>query len=462
MDENTKDIGSANNGALRVGTTTTGKTPATTTTATASSQSSRSMRPVSLLDGRYVLQQRIGSGAFGDLYQGHDTKRNMEVAVKLEKRKATCPQLSYESKVYSVLHRGAGRTVGIPQVYQYNTDGEYNILAMELCGPSLEDLFNYCGRRLSLKTVCMLADQILQRVEFVHTKGFIHRDIKPENFVFGLGKKGHILYLIDYGLSKQYWDKRKQMHIPFVVQKPVTGTARYCSTWTHLGFEQSRRDDMEAVGFILVYFLAGSLPWQGIPVRDLHAKTVQIGIKKNETPLEDLCAGLPEEVLYYCAYCRKLKFAEKPDYDFLRELFRRLAKRFHLLLTSLPSMPSIAEGSEMCGSACSYTNDGNNSAGIHSHSHNPLHINNQHQLMLGYDWMFDWFVKRAEELRLGGKRLDDNNNNNNNNNNINNKNNNNTASANVMINSGIHLVAMGGGDKLVTPPGDQQAVSRKA
>ena len=195
---------------------------------------------------------------------------------------------------------------------------------MELLGPSIEDLFNYCQRRFSLKTVLLLADQFITRIESVHSKNFIHRDIKPDNFLIGLAKQSNMVYLIDFGLAKKYRDTKSHKHIPYKEGKTLTGTARYASINAHLGIEQSRRDDLESICYSLIYFLKGKLLWQGVRANTKQEKYHKINEKKMATPVEYLCLGLPIEFATFLHYCRSLRFEDRPDYAFIRKLFKEL------------------------------------------------------------------------------------------------------------------------------------------
>eukprot|EP01036_Dinobryon_divergens_P041807 gene41807-55459_t len=183
---------------------------------------------------KFRVGPKIGSGSFGEIYGGTNVHTGEEVAIKLEPLKSKHPQLLYESKIYRVLQGG----YGVPAVKWFGSEGDYNVLVIDLLGPSLEDLFNFCGKRFSLKTVLMLADQMIARLEFMHSRSYIHRDVKPDNFLIGTGPRKHICHVIDFGLAKKYQDPRNGRHIPYIEGKNLTGTARYASINTHLGIEQ--------------------------------------------------------------------------------------------------------------------------------------------------------------------------------------------------------------------------------
>ncbi|CAL8085427.1 unnamed protein product [Orchesella dallaii] len=275
---------------------------------------------------RFKIQHKIGSGTFGEIHVGIDNSTGQQVAIKLENVKTLHPTLQYESRVYRYLQGG----IGIPNLKwcgpleRSSSSVRHTMMVMELLGPCLEELFDHCDRRFSVKTVLMLADQMFQRLEYIHSRSFIHRDIKPDNFLMGVGLNHNKLYIIDFGLSKKYRDSKTKHHIPYRQDKNLTGTARYASLNAHQGIEQGRRDDMESIGYVLLYFLRGSLPWQGIRARSRKQKYDRIKERKMSTSIDDLCKDLPPEFVMYLAYCRGLRFDEAPDYIFVRQMFRTL------------------------------------------------------------------------------------------------------------------------------------------
>jgi serine/threonine protein kinase len=200
-------------------------------------------------------------------------------------------------------------------------------MVMQLLGPSLEDLFNKFNRKFQLSTVYLIGLQLVTLLEKLHNSGYIHRDIKPNNFLIGRDENIIQLYMMDFGLSKKYIYKGK--HIKYRDRRSLIGTARYASINMHMGFEPSRRDDLESVGYMLVYFLKGKLPWQGIKKQKKQKKSKQleaIGECKICTSLDKLCEDIPHCFKEYIKYCRKLKFHETPDYDKLKRFFNKSSK----------------------------------------------------------------------------------------------------------------------------------------
>jgi serine/threonine protein kinase len=195
---------------------------------------------------------------------------------------------------------------------------------LELLGDSLGELFQRCQRKFSLKTVLLLANQIVSAIEQLHLNNYIHRDIKPENFVMGAGNKSNAVFLIDFGLSKLFRNPQSGLHIAYCEYKNFTGTARYASINSHLGAEQSRRDDLEALGYIFVYFLKGKLPWQNLQTANKKDKYEKIFNTKVKTSVNELCEGLPLEFESYLSYCRRMKFNERPDYIYIKKIFHEL------------------------------------------------------------------------------------------------------------------------------------------
>ncbi|KAK1354996.1 Non-specific serine/threonine protein kinase [Heracleum sosnowskyi] len=272
---------------------------------------------------KFLVGKKIAGGCFGEIFSGTNIVTNEEAAIKLENVKTTkYPMLSYESKVYKHLQGGTG----IPNIKWFGVQGDYNVLVMDMLGPSLEDLFNFCGRKFSLKTVLMLADQMIDRVAFVHSKSFVHCDIKPDNFLMGKQQQ----YSSNCNITNNnplYSSSQLLIYNPTFEReiKKLTGTARYASLNIHLGIEHSRRDGMESTGYLLMYFLRGSLPWQGLEGRTKKEKFERISEKK--VSIEALCCGYPTEFADYFYYCRSLRFEDKPDYAYLKRLFSELVKQ---------------------------------------------------------------------------------------------------------------------------------------
>ncbi|XP_033245988.1 casein kinase I isoform X2 [Drosophila miranda] len=275
---------------------------------------------------KYRLIEFIGNGSFGELYQAVDIKKGEEVAVKVECITAAHSMLEREAKVYKLL---AGAE-GIPKIRYYGPERDVNVLVLDLLGPSLEDLLNFCTRTFSLKTTVMLALQMLARLECVHQNGYIHRDIKPDNFLMGLDGQRCQVYLIDFGLAKKFYDPHSGKHIEYCQKRELVGTPRYSSARSHFA-EQGRRDDLESLGYMLIYFRRGRLPWQGIRAVNKAQKFEQIGEMKASITMESLCNDMPGEFMLYLRYCRGLHFVEMPDYVYLLRMFQNILFRKRLL-----------------------------------------------------------------------------------------------------------------------------------
>lgn len=261
---------------------------------------------------RFKLEKKLGSGAFGEIYAGHEVSTGRRVAIKLEKRDAKYPQLHYESRIYSAL----SGTEGIPRMLYSGVEGGYNVLVIEELGKDMEHIrAQTLSGRLPLNQVLSVAQKTLRVVERFHNHGFVHRDIKPDNLLTGID--GHGIYLIDFGLSKYMLDSSGN-HIPPSQNKSLTGTPRYASISNHLGREQGKRDDLESLGFVLLYLLRGSLPWKDMQDYDSILKCKQSFLRSGK-----LYKDAPSCFKSYFQYISKLGFADEPDYAHLHALFRR-------------------------------------------------------------------------------------------------------------------------------------------
>ena len=272
-----------------------------------------------MLDKNYtiIVNRQLGKGGFGQIYLGRNIKENIPIAIKVEEN----GNRSHLYMEYEILKSIQGPD-GIPHVYKFRQGHKHNYVIMELLGKSIDKLFSECKKNFSNKTIFQIGYQMIQRIEYVHSKGYIHRDIKPGNFVIGKGPNSKKLYLIDFGLSKKYIDKITNKHIPYKEGKGLTGTARYVSLFTHYGIEQSRRDDIEGIAYNLIYLVKGKLPWQGVKTKNKKEKHKKIMESKLQISPEKLCEGLSGEFVSLLKYARELEFEEKPDYKRFKLMFK--------------------------------------------------------------------------------------------------------------------------------------------
>ena len=291
-----------------------------------------------LIAENFVLLRKIGHGNCGEIILSYSLKEKIEVVLKKEKKdseKKSSP-LHTELKAYQTLLdisnaadiSGAKPILqleiqGLPKFYGFGDKNDYYYLVQEFLGPNLMQLLNYCSRKkFTLGTVCLIAMQMLNRIEYIHKRHYLHRDIKPENICIGNEENTNTIYLIDFGLAKRFKDNKTNQHIPYKEKKDFLGNEKFASINAHLGLEQSRRDDLMSLGYNLIYMLKGGLPWDGLKVKDKSSN--KLAEKKIQIPNDVLCSGLPNEFLHYLNYCKNLKFEERPDYKYLKGLFGKL------------------------------------------------------------------------------------------------------------------------------------------
>ena len=269
---------------------------------------------------KYRVIKKLGEGSFGKVYKA--VYNNEYFALKFENRlKNQQNMLEHEATIMTYL-----KGPNIPMIKSYGYCGDYNILVMQFLDRSLEDIFDKI-KKFTVKTTCMLGYQMVNVLQFIHDRHIIHRDIKPDNFVMGAKENNAHLYLLDFGLAKKYRSSKTLIQCPYIKKKKLTGTARYASIHALEEMEQSRRDDLESVGYVLMYFLRGSLPWQGLKIKSKEGRYKGILVKKKETSSEELCRGFPDEFKEFVEYAKKLDYYEQPDYEMLKSKFFNLVTK---------------------------------------------------------------------------------------------------------------------------------------
>ena len=274
-----------------------------------------------------LLDRKLGSGSFGQIYQCLNTKTKEIFACKIESINELNPQLYHESKIMNIMKNCAG----FPRCYSFCYTEQDKIIIMDFLGANLNTIMNKLpNKKYTIKTSLMIAYQCLERLKDLHDKGIVHRDMKPENFVIGRKNKERTIYLIDFGLSKKYLNNNN-IHISMKTDRNIIGTVRYISMNTHQGLEQSRRDDLESFIYIIIYFMKGELPWQNIKYKSKEEKYNKIfEIKKKSTEKGgELCNGLPSEMQTILDYVLGLEFTEKPNYSMLKNAFEIILSKLN-------------------------------------------------------------------------------------------------------------------------------------
>ena len=271
---------------------------------------------------KYHCLYRVGKGTFGSVFKAEYNKEFY--ALKFENKNKNNNLLENEAAIMDYL-----QGPNIPYIELYSSTKDYNILVMELLGKSLNSYIKKLNT-FSMKTVCMLGEQMLTILKYIHERNFVHRDIKPDNFCMGLNYNSKYVYIVDFGLAKKYRSASTLMHYPLINKKKLTGTPRYASINALKGFEQSRRDDLESLGYVLIYFLKGELPWQNVLAKTKDERNQKILEKKIDTYSSRLCQGLPIEFKNFINYVKHLGYEEKPDYDMLKNLLLDIMKNNNL------------------------------------------------------------------------------------------------------------------------------------
>ena len=271
---------------------------------------------------KYKATKKIAEGAFGTIYEGINLNTKDQIAIKIEDQS----QYDILEKEAYILYNIKG--FGIVELISFGRYKKYKLMVQPLLGTSLYQLYLNCKKQFTLKDICLIGLQCLNRIKWIHNKNYIHRDIKPENFLVGR-KDPRIIYMIDFGLSKKYRSERTMKHIQFSLTKKLTGTARYASVNALKGFELSRRDDLESFCYMILFFLLKKLPWQGIKAQTQAKRYKKICDLKEMFDIDNYKKIIPLEIIKIFKQVKKLKFDENPDYYEMKESFDHLLKKLN-------------------------------------------------------------------------------------------------------------------------------------
>ncbi|KAM3137169.1 hypothetical protein pb186bvf_010715 [Paramecium bursaria] len=277
-----------------------------------------SIKPGDIIQGRFLINQLIGEGSFGQVYKVTDNKNeNQVLAMKVEEDSDETSMLEREIKVLIDLRKKQG----FPQIKFYGQEKGFTYCIMTYLGKNLENITRKLGGQLSITTALRVAVQIIERIESLHNCRYLHRDIKPDNFVLEPGNNPKSIYLIDFGLAKHYINSKGE-HIQFVKKAGLIGTARYASVSAHEEMEQGRRDDLESIAYILIYLATGQLPWMNLQIDQKELKYQKIYQMKKQIKPDQLCAKLPSCFTRFFSDIKQLGFKDQPNYNQLKKYFQ--------------------------------------------------------------------------------------------------------------------------------------------
>ena len=274
-----------------------------------------------LIFSKYLIKHLISKGSFGEVYFGTNIINGKNYALKIEEGNKQDSSLKHECYILLNL-----KGQGIPSVISFGVSNKYNILVENLLGRSIRDIWVEKNRKLNLKDTCIFAIQAISRLEFVHSKNYLHRDIKPANFLLGNPDNSQI-YLIDFGNAKKFRSSRTGKHIRYMKSQLIFGSLLFLSMNTFKGIEQTRKDELESLGFVIIYLFNGSLPWSKIKFNTIYEGLTKIYAIRKKVSIENICSNMPKEFNIYMNYVNNLKYEQCPNYEYLRNLFLNILKK---------------------------------------------------------------------------------------------------------------------------------------